>query len=132
MSRSSRSANLPRSARRYAKFNAPTAADPAVLRFDLRPTGAEAVTSGAPAPIAADVTPSQDAASGREALDAEWQHVWDTAPEAVRYAFETSLRRLWAPRPILFDNLLPGVERRVEALLALHARRLGPPSRGGK
>lgn len=132
MSRSSRSANLPRSARRYAKFNAPTAAGLAVVRFDLRPTSAAAVTSDVPVPIAEDVTPRPGAASGRETLDAEWLRAWDTAPEAVRYAFETCLRRSWAPRPILFDNLLPGVERRVEALLALHARRLGPPSRGGK
>ncbi len=120
----------PRSTRPYPRSKhqstsaARSVAGPADRRSGWSPTGAEGATPDAPAPIAEGTTRPQDAVSGPEGLDAEWRRLWEAAPESVRWAFAKCLNRLAMPRPILYDNFTPVVERRVDAMLTLYARRL--------
>lgn len=134
MARSPRTAHSQRPTKRPSSTVARSAAGLAGRRSDWRPSSAAPViTWDVPAGIPAAATLHPGVASGRDWLDDEWWRLWAAAPEEVRYHFSRILNRLAVPRVILHDNLLPGVERRVEALLALHARRLaGDPPGGGK
>ena len=132
MPRSQSSADPHRSVTRQPTPIAQSAADLAGRRCASIPSSAAAVTSAAPAPTVEDVTLSRGAASGHEDLEAEWLRLWDAAPDSVRFAFARFVNRLAMPRPIAYDNLLPGVERRVEALDALYDRLISLPSGGGK
>lgn len=133
MPRSPRSARPPFRSRRPLSIVVRFAAGRADRRFDWRPSSAGPVILDVPAPIQAAATPHPDAALGRDWLDDEWQRLWAAAPGEIRYHFSRILHRLAVPQVVLYDNLLPQIERRVEALLALHARRvIGDPPGGGK
>lgn len=124
MPRSRSSSKPPRHPRRRTSSTAPSVAAHAARKAVSIPSNAEVVTTGAHADTAGDITPFPGAGSVRDGLDAEWQRLWDAAPESVRWAFAKCLNRLAMPRPILYDNFMPHTERRVETLLTLYARRL--------
>jgi len=133
MPRSRSSSKPPRHPRRRVSSTAPSVAAPAARKAASIPSNAEVVTTGAHAPTAGDITPFPGEGSVRDGLDAEWQRLWDAAPESVRWAFAKCLNRLAMPRPVLYDNFIPLTERRVETLLTLYARRLlDSAPRGGR
>lgn len=132
MSRSPRTAHPQRQTRRPPSTAALSAAGFAGRRSAWKlSSAAPVITRDVPAGIPAAATLHPDAALGRDWLDDEWRRLWAAAPEEVRDHFNRILNRLAMPQVALYDNLLPHVERRVEALLALHARRLAADPPGG-